>query len=125
MVEQGWFFHCDNAPVQTVAIVYYWLAAHSIQVLRHPPYSLDLALADFFLLWRVKDELAGISLDHSILKKEWEGVMRSISAEEVRHCLPVVVWYERCQKCIDINKGYVEKSLEIKVLLTITVVHLF
>jgi hypothetical protein len=30
----------------------------------------------------VKEELAGVTLDHSTPKKEWEGVTRSISTEE-------------------------------------------
>jgi histone-lysine N-methyltransferase SETMAR len=107
MAEQPWFFHWDNAPVHTAAIVQDWLVAHDVQVLRHPPYSPDLAPADFFLFRRVKEELAGITLDHSSLKKEWEGVTRSISAEEFATAFRR--WYERCQKCIDIGGGYVEK----------------
>jgi hypothetical protein len=63
-------FHWDNAPVHTAAIVQDWLASQIVQVLHHPPYLPDLAPADFSLFWRMKDELAGITLDHSILKKE-------------------------------------------------------
>jgi hypothetical protein len=57
LLEQGWFFHWDNAPVHTAASVQDWLTAHSVQVLCHPPYLPDLALADFFLFWHVKDKL--------------------------------------------------------------------
>jgi histone-lysine N-methyltransferase SETMAR len=75
MAEQPWFFQWDNAPVHNATIVQDWLVAHDVQVLRHPPYSPDLAPAD--LLFRcVKEELAGVTLDHSTLKKEWEGVTR-------------------------------------------------
>jgi hypothetical protein len=56
MAEQPWFFHWDNAPVHTAAIVQDWL---QVQVLCHLPYSPDLAPADFFLFRRVKEELAG------------------------------------------------------------------
>ncbi len=107
MAEQCWFFHWDNAPVHTAALVQDWLAAHDVQVLYHLPYSPDLMPADFFLFWRVKYELAGITLDHSSLKKEWERVTRSISADEFATAFQR--WYERCQKCIDIGGGYVEK----------------
>jgi histone-lysine N-methyltransferase SETMAR len=48
MVAQQWWFHWDNAPVHTAAVVQEWLAAHGVQVIRHLPYSPDLALADFF-----------------------------------------------------------------------------
>jgi histone-lysine N-methyltransferase SETMAR len=106
--EQCWFFHWDNAPVHTAAIVQDWLAAHDVQVLRHLPYSPDLAPADFFLFRCVKDELAGVTLDHSSLKKEWERVTRGISADQFATAFRR--WYERCQKCIDIGGGYVKKS---------------
>jgi hypothetical protein len=54
------------------AVVQHWFAAHSIQWLKHPPYLLDLALADFFLFKRVKKKLAGKSLDEGTLKTTWE-----------------------------------------------------
>jgi histone-lysine N-methyltransferase SETMAR len=101
LVDQGWFFHWDNAPVHTAAIVQDWLTAHSFQVLRHPPYLPDLAPADFFLFRHVKNELAGVSLDHNTLKKKWEGVTRRIGADEFATAFP---------RCIEIGGGYVEKT---------------
>jgi hypothetical protein len=44
LVEQGWFFHWENAPVHIAAIIQHWLTAHNGQVLRYSPYSPDLAL---------------------------------------------------------------------------------
>ncbi len=108
MAGQPWFFRWDNAPVHTAAIVQDWLVAHDVQVLRHLPYSPDLAPADFFFFRCVKEELAGVTLDQSTLKKEWEGVMRSISAEEFATAFRL--WFKRCQKCIEIGSGYVKKS---------------
>jgi hypothetical protein len=105
--EQHRFFHWDNAPVHTAAIVQDWLAAHNVQVLRHPPYLPDLAPVDF-LFRRVKDELACVTLDQSSLKKEWEVVTRSISTDEFATAF--WRWFERCQKCLEIGSGYVEKS---------------
>jgi hypothetical protein len=63
MAAQQWWFHWDNAPVHTAASVKEWMAAKGIQVLKHPPYSPDLAPADFFLFRKVKEALAGIMLD--------------------------------------------------------------
>jgi histone-lysine N-methyltransferase SETMAR len=108
MAEQSWFFHWDNARVHTAAILQDWLVAHDVQVLRHPPYSPDLAPADFFLFRRVKDELAGVTLDPSSLKKEWDGVMRSTSTH--KFATAFWRWFECYQKCIEIGGGYVEKS---------------
>jgi hypothetical protein len=82
MVQQEWWFHWDNAPVHTAAVVLEWFAAHNIQQLEHPPYLPDLAPADFFLFRRVKEELAGWSLDEGTLKKTWEGVTRNIATKE-------------------------------------------
>jgi histone-lysine N-methyltransferase SETMAR len=108
MVEQEWWFHWDNAPVHTAAAVKNWFAAHGVQRLEHSPYSPDLAPADYFLFRRVKEELAGLSLDASSLKKIWEGVIRSITAEEFATAFRR--WYDRCEKCIRVKGEYVEKT---------------
>jgi histone-lysine N-methyltransferase SETMAR len=96
MVEQKWAFHWDNAPVHTAAVIQRWFAAHSIQWLEHPPYSPDLAPAEFFLFERFKEELADKSLDEGTLKKTWDWVIQSMAAEE-----PTAFrrWYERCEAC--------------------------
>ncbi len=82
MVDQDWWFHWDNVTVHLAAVVQHWFSAPSIQCLEHPFYSLDLAPADFFLFKRVKEELAGQTLDKGTLKMTWEWVVRSIAAEE-------------------------------------------
>jgi hypothetical protein len=56
----------------------------------------------------VKDELVRVTLDHSTLKKEWEGVTRNITVDEFSTAF--WQWYERCQKCIKIGGGIVVKS---------------
>ena len=53
-----------------------------IKLLSHPPYSPDLAPADFFLFPKLKKELAGITMTQEKFKKEWEGVLWGISREE-------------------------------------------
>jgi hypothetical protein len=45
MVSREWFIHWDNAPIHTAALVQLWMAANKVQVLEHPPYLPDLALA--------------------------------------------------------------------------------
>jgi hypothetical protein len=39
MVAQEWFFHWDNAPVHTAAIVKDWMAARDFRLIDHLPYS--------------------------------------------------------------------------------------
>jgi hypothetical protein len=52
------------------------MAARQFQIIEHPPYLPDLALADFFLFPSVKRELAGKTLTEETLNKEWEGAVR-------------------------------------------------
>jgi hypothetical protein len=68
-------------------VVQEWFADHNIQQLDHPPSLPDLAPADFFLFRRVKEELAGQSLDKETLKKTWEEVTRNITTKEVSTAL--------------------------------------
>jgi histone-lysine N-methyltransferase SETMAR len=63
MVAQQWWCHWDNVPVHTVASVKEWMVAKGIQVLEHPPYSPDLAPADFLVFRRLKEAMAGTTLD--------------------------------------------------------------
>jgi hypothetical protein len=47
-----------------------------------PANSPDLAPADLFLFWKVKEELASLSLDENSFKKTWGGIVRTITADE-------------------------------------------
>ena len=71
-----------EAVVHTAKVVQEFLAKKGIKLLSHPPYSPDLAPADFFLFPKLKKELAGFTMTQEEFKKEWEGVLRGISREE-------------------------------------------
>ena len=71
-----------EAVVHTAKVVQEFLAKKRIKLLSHPPYSPDLAPADYFLFPKLKKELAGITMTQEKFKKEWEGVLRGISREE-------------------------------------------
>jgi transposase len=60
-----------------------------------PPYSPDLAPADF-LFRKVKEELAGLHLTQESLKSAWEGVTRTIGEDEFATAFRR--WYERSEK---------------------------
>jgi histone-lysine N-methyltransferase SETMAR len=85
-----------------------FLTKKEVKLLSHPPYSPDLAPADFFLFPKLKKELAGHTMSQEEFKKEWEGVLRGVSKEDFAKAFGR--WYERCEKCIHINGSYVEKS---------------
>ncbi len=57
-------------PVHTTAAVTDWMAARQIMLIEHLLYLPDLAAADFFLVPRVKRELAGFILSQKMFKKE-------------------------------------------------------
>jgi hypothetical protein len=73
LAEKGFVFHWDNAPVHTAAVVKDWFAANAIPLLEHPPYSPDLAPADFFLFPKVKEALAGNTIAADGVKNAWMG----------------------------------------------------
>ncbi len=97
----------DNATVHAAATVQDYLAAKGIKTIRHPPYSPDLASADFFLFPKVKSELAGLSLTQGTFQKTWDGVIRKIAKDEFAAAFRW--WMERCEKCVRIGGNYVEK----------------
>ena len=60
--------------MHTAVIVADFLAGKNVRVLEHPPYSPDLAPADFWFFPRVKAALAGKRLSAQTFKKELAGV---------------------------------------------------
>ena len=51
--------HHDNAPAHASLLSRSYLAKHQTPVVPHPPYSPDLAPADFFLFPKLKTTLKG------------------------------------------------------------------
>jgi hypothetical protein len=47
MAAREWFFHWDNAPVHTAAVVKDWMVVRDFRLIDHSAYSRDLVLADF------------------------------------------------------------------------------
>jgi histone-lysine N-methyltransferase SETMAR len=58
LVDGEWFLHWDNARVHSAKAVQEYLTKRGVKVIEHPPYSPDLAPADFFLFPTLKKELA-------------------------------------------------------------------
>jgi len=57
--NQTWMLHHDNAPAHELLLIRSYLAKHQTSVVPHPPYSPDLAPADFFLFPKLKTTLKG------------------------------------------------------------------
>jgi transposase len=54
-----WKLHHDSAPAHAPLLISSNLAKHQTSVVPHPPYSPDLAPADFFLFPKLKTTLKG------------------------------------------------------------------
>lgn len=108
MASNQWFLHWDNAPVHTARNVQAFLEEKHINVLEHPPYSPDLAPADYFLFPRMKSDLAGLHMTRDTFKIELERVLRNISKDDFATAFQR--WIHRHKKCIQIDGTYVEKN---------------
>jgi hypothetical protein len=112
MMARDWLVHWDNAPVHTVTKVMDWLVARNIMLIEHLPYLPDLARAVFFLIPKVKRELASLTLTQETFKKEWEGPVRSIAAADFAEAFH---WWFQChEKCVTVSGRYIEKSVKKK-----------
>ena len=87
MSQQEWFFHWGHAPVHSAAVVKDWIAARGLKMIRQPPCSSSLVLADFLLLPTVKKELAGLTLPHTTFKKSGEGAVKTLPEGSVATAL--------------------------------------
>ena len=108
MASNKWFLHWDNAPVHTARNFKAFLEDRDINLLEHPPYSPDLAPADYFLFPRMKSDLAGLHMTRESFKSELERVLRNISKDDFTTAFQR--WIHRHEKCIEIGGTYVEKS---------------
>jgi len=74
MCESGdWFLLYDNAPSHNAIIVKQFLAQRKVTVLDHPPYSPDLARADYFCSEKWNPTWRGVSLTRFLTsRKPWQ-----------------------------------------------------
>ena len=62
-MNQIWVLHHDNAPAHSSFLVRKFLVKNKMTVVPQPPYSPDLAPADFFLFPKLKSTLKGRRFD--------------------------------------------------------------
>ena len=77
-----WMLLHDNAPADCAIRVHQFLAQRSVPVLDHPPYSPDLAPADFFLFHRLKSIMKGARFaEVAAIQERVTAVLRLIPKE--------------------------------------------
>ena len=101
------FFHMDNCSIHTAGITKEFMAKRGFNVLEHPPYSPDLAPADYFLFPKVKDLLAGVEGNGASPKCRWERAVRMIPKDSFLDACKK--WPERWDRAIEREGNYVEK----------------
>jgi histone-lysine N-methyltransferase SETMAR len=102
---KNWILHDDNAPCHRALLVCEFLANHNTLSLPHPPYSPDLAPADFFLF--PKMQLKGRRFHSAAdIQRESQKVMDSLTQNDFEAAFQQ--WQERCDRCIAAQGDYFE-----------------
>ncbi len=100
--------HHDNAPAHIALVTKAWFARRHIRQLEDPPYSPDLAPADFWLFPRLKKVLRGIRFpDLNTLEFETDRLIGEITQAEFKQAVSVT-WSHRMRKCIRFQGAYFE-----------------
>ena len=99
--------HHDNAPAHSAKQTQDYLSQNNIRVLPHPPYSPDLAPADFFLFGMVKQKLRGREFQSlQALLDAYNEILSDIPKSMWRDCFKD--WFRRMNLCIESNGDYFE-----------------
>lgn len=107
-VQGSWKLHHDNAPSHTAFVVTSYLTRIGVATVPHPPYSPDLAPADFFLFPRLKRVLKGHHLGTvENVQATTTARLKDIPPEEFQKAYRA--WTSRWQKCIDAEGMYFEE----------------
>ena len=108
MKKNGFIFHQDNARPHVSKETKKFMEAKKFELLEHPPYSPDLAPADFHLFPQLKKLLGGQRFEtDQALETTVQGYLRVLSENGFFHVMKS--WEKRCEKCILKEGDFVEK----------------
>jgi histone-lysine N-methyltransferase SETMAR len=97
----------DNAPAHRSVLVKDFIAKNIVTTLEHPPYSPDMAAADFYLFSRLISALKeGRFCDYTIIIKNATEELKRLSQNGFQACFQQL--YSRWQKCIVAQGDYFE-----------------
>ena len=105
--KQSWILHHDNAPAHTSMLVRDFLAKNKTVIMPQPPYSPDLAPADFFLFPKLKTPMKGkrFAAIEEIKEKSKQELL-AIPKSAFQKCFED--WKKRWHKCIISEGDYFE-----------------
>ena len=108
MLKKQWFLLQDNARLHTAAVAVATLTEIVGTALKHPPYSLDLALCDFWAFPTLKRQLCGkrLSSDDEV-RNATATVLKGMLQNNLFHVFELFI--KRCKKYIQCEGRYFEK----------------
>ena len=104
---RNWQLHHDNAPAHSAHLIQSYLAKNSTPLVRHPPYSPDMAPCDFWLFPKLKTTLKGKRFEsrEEIMRKT-TAELYSIPLKSFQRCYQQ--WQHRWEKCVHSQGEYFE-----------------
>jgi transposase len=106
--ENRWMLQHYNVPSQSTFFVCDFLAKHATTVLPQPPYSPDLAPADFFLFPKLKSTLKGRCFESiEAIKTNSLAHLHSIPKTAFQECFRTLKkrWYQCIQSRVEYFEG--------------------
>jgi hypothetical protein len=101
--NQSWVLHHDNSPAHSLFFVRKFLAKNETTIVPQPPYSADLATADFFLFHKLKSTLKGRCFDTTDeIQKNSMNELFTIPKEAFQS------WQKRWERCVASEGNYFE-----------------
>jgi len=102
-----WILHHDSARAHDALRVREFLAKNSITKMDHPPYSLDLALCDFWHFPKLKNALKGQRFSYlSYIQRNLKTLLRGIPEYDFQDCFRQ--WHHHLTKCVASQEKYFE-----------------
>ena len=97
----------DNSPAHASLLIRSYLAKHQTFVVPHPPYSPDLAPADFFLFPKIKTTLKGRRFQTTEeIQENAIRELRAITENALQEAFQQ--WKKRWERCIASRGDYFE-----------------
>jgi len=110
--NSSWVLHQDNAPAHNALSVKTFLTKHKITMLKHPPYSPDLAPCDFFLFPKINSALKGTRFQSvDAVKAKATELMNKLSEDDLQHCFQQ--WKICMERCRFWGGEYIEGDVSI------------
>jgi transposase len=105
--NQSWVLYHDNAPAHSSFLVRNFLAKNETTVVLQPPYSPDLAPADFFLFSKLKSTLKGRRFD-TIDKIQKNSTNELFATPKEAFQKAFRNWQKRWELCVASERKYFE-----------------